>query len=425
MAPATSQPRALRFLQRGLLALAAGVTWLALTSATANADEPRMSSAVPLAPTSAISTMIQLPKADDPIAPTAPATSPVTSPAPAPASEPAAPPAISPALPVEPLPVVPLLPVAQVDPVQQVVEAPAPAPADTSPAPIVEQTPVPPATEPAPVPPVIEPAPAPPVIEPAPAPSVIEPAPAPDSSSGPAPDPSPGPVPPAVDPVVPAGNSDPGTGSPPVIQPAPDPSLPASAPLPGTPAATPAAVPPLLGSKASAGKLAPAPHVLAAKSGPAASTTAPVLTALRGAGTQSPGISAGTTDEVSAEPGYASFLVLPEARWHENRAAGVSAGSRAPAAPRPAGEGTPTVPGGGDNGSGPRGGDTGLPAPVTLPATPGSGSGSGSTSSGPSGAAAWTPGAFLLIPPTGTDPISGPLQHVHPAVAADPGSSPD
>ncbi|WP_226762006.1 hypothetical protein [Arthrobacter sp. SO3] len=68
---------------------------------------------------------------------------------------------------------------------------------------------------------------------------------------------------------------------------------------------------------------------------------------------------------------------------------------------------------------------TGLPAPNALPAAPGSGSGNTVSSGGPGGGAAWLPSPYLVIPTTGADPISGPLQHVHSADAADPGSSPD
>jgi hypothetical protein len=67
---------------------------------------------------------------------------------------------------------------------------------------------------------------------------------------------------------------------------------------------------------------------------------------------------------------------------------------------------------------------TGLPAPNALPAAPGSGSGN-TLSSGLGSAAAWLPNQYLVIPTAGAEPIRGPLQHVHSAVAADPGSSPD
>jgi len=68
---------------------------------------------------------------------------------------------------------------------------------------------------------------------------------------------------------------------------------------------------------------------------------------------------------------------------------------------------------------------TGLPAPNALPAAPGSGSGTTLSSGGPGCAAAWLPSQYLVIPTTGAEPIRGPLQHVHSADAADPGSSPD
>ncbi|MGO4192079.1 hypothetical protein AB4Y67_10460 [Arthrobacter sp. YAF17] len=97
--------------------------------------------------------------------------------------------------------------------------------------------------------------------------------------------------------------------------------------------------------------------------------------------------------------------------------------SAPPAGSAPGGT-APPAPGGNDHpGPWPQG--TGLPAPNALPAAPGSGSGSAFSSGGPGSAAAWLPSQYLVIPTAGAEPIRGPLQHVHSAVAADPGSSPD
>jgi hypothetical protein len=102
---------------------------------------------------------------------------------------------------------------------------------------------------------------------------------------------------------------------------------------------------------------------------------------------------------------------------------GQQTGSAPPAGATP--EGTvPPAPAGNDSPT-PWPNGTGLPAPDALPAAPGSGSGNTASSGGPAGGAAWLPSPYLVIPTAGADPIRGPLQHVHSAVAADPGSSPD
>ena len=105
------------------------------------------------------------------------------------------------------------------------------------------------------------------------------------------------------------------------------------------------------------------------------------------------------------------------------RADGQQTGSAPPAGATP--EGTvPPAPAGDDSPT-PWPNGTGLPAPDALPAAPGSGSGNTASAGGPAGGAAWLPSAYLVIPTAGADAIRGPLQHVHSAVAADPGSSPD
>ncbi|KUM37066.1 hypothetical protein AR539_07010 [Arthrobacter sp. EPSL27] len=102
---------------------------------------------------------------------------------------------------------------------------------------------------------------------------------------------------------------------------------------------------------------------------------------------------------------------------------GHHAGSAPPAGSAPGGT-APEAPEGKER-PGPWPNGTGLPAPNALPAAPGSGSANTLTSGGPGSAAAWLPSQYLVIPTSGSEPIRGPLQHVHSAVAADPGSSPD
>ena len=68
---------------------------------------------------------------------------------------------------------------------------------------------------------------------------------------------------------------------------------------------------------------------------------------------------------------------------------------------------------------------TGLPAPNALLGSPGSGSGNGQSPTNPAGTAAWIPSLYFCLPTTGDGPIHGPLQHECSAVSADPGSSPD
>ena len=105
------------------------------------------------------------------------------------------------------------------------------------------------------------------------------------------------------------------------------------------------------------------------------------------------------------------------------KADGLQTGSAPPAGAIPNGT-VPPAPAR-DDSPAPLPNGTGLPAPDALPAAPGSASGNTVASGGPGGGAAWLPSSYLVIPTAGADPIRGPLQHVHSAVAADPGSSPD
>lgn len=420
MESAASRPRARRFLRRGLLALGAGLTWLALSAATANADELKVSSAVPPAPGSAVVTMIQFPKADDPIAPVSPAPSAPAPTAPAVTPAPVSPPASPPAVPVPAVPAPVVAEPAVVQPVVPLAESDAPPVVPQPVLPVAQPEPASQVTEtPAPVPPVSEPVASPPA-EPAPAPAPVPPGePAPAPSSDPAP---------VADPAVPVTAPDTGAGDLPAVPSAPEPAPPVSGSVPGTvPPATPPAVVPVpvvvpvvVPGQVGAG---PAPLVPPRKTVAVSPASADPLLKQSPAAVDRPrGLQAVYP---AAGHGYVPSLTLPDVPARGSLPGALAAGNRTPASPRSTGDGAPAAPTGGNDAPRPRGGDTGLPAPAALPPTPGSGSGSGSTSSGPSGAAAWTPSAFFLIPPMGTDPISGPLQHVHPAVAADPGSSPD
>ncbi|WP_144674192.1 hypothetical protein [Arthrobacter sp. U41] len=104
-------------------------------------------------------------------------------------------------------------------------------------------------------------------------------------------------------------------------------------------------------------------------------------------------------------------------------AKGQQAGSAPPQEAAPA-ETAPPAPSGNDR-PGPMPNGTGLPTPNALPAAPGSGTGNTASSGGPGCGAAWLPNQYLVIPTAGAEPVRGPLQHVHSADAADPGSSPD
>jgi hypothetical protein len=119
---------------------------------------------------------------------------------------------------------------------------------------------------------------------------------------------------------------------------------------------------------------------------------------------------------------YGSALYLPELRAGTLLAGDGQHTGAPPAGSAPGGT-EPAAPGNDRPSPWPQG--TGLPAPNALPAAPGSGSGTTLSSGGPGCAAAWLPSQYLVIPTAGAEPIRGPLQHVHSAVAADPGSSPD
>ncbi|QDW29055.1 hypothetical protein FFF93_004165 [Arthrobacter sp. KBS0702] len=175
---------------------------------------------------------------------------------------------------------------------------------------------------------------------------------------------------------------------------------------------------------------APAPVllVLPMETVAAVSPADPALACGPGAAAQpQPGM-ANSTGYATVRQAYVPLMVLPEPHAAGSPASAPPAENPVPASPVPSGGNTPAAPAapaGGNDGPRPWGGGTGLPAPSALPPVPGSGSGSGAASSGTSGALAWLPGSLFFIPPMGADPISGPLQHVHPADAADPGSSPD
>ncbi|WP_224049863.1 hypothetical protein [Arthrobacter sp. NicSoilB4] len=129
--------------------------------------------------------------------------------------------------------------------------------------------------------------------------------------------------------------------------------------------------------------------------------------------------------EATSTPSYGAYgsaLYLPALK-DDTRLSGDGQHSSAPPEGSASGSTAPPAPGNDRPGPWPQG--TGLPAPNALPAAPGSGSGTTLSSGGPGSAAAWLPSQYLVIPTAGAEPIRGPLQHVHSAVAADPGSSPD
>jgi hypothetical protein len=129
------------------------------------------------------------------------------------------------------------------------------------------------------------------------------------------------------------------------------------------------------------------------------------------------------TSYAATHPSFTPALVLPEPNLPAPAPGTAPAGSAGTAAP--AGDSAPAAPAGNTDLPHPWGGGTGFPAPTALPPAPGSGSGGGPTAGSAAGTAAWLPDAFLVVPPQGFEPISGPLQHAYRAVTADPGSSPD
>ncbi|MCB5274204.1 hypothetical protein BJG92_01733 [Arthrobacter sp. SO5] len=249
----------------------------------------------------------------------------------------------------------------------------------------------------------------------------------------PAPTPSPGPILPGPDPALPAVPVLPDPGLP-VI----DPALPAAPGLP-VPVPVPVPIPELVVIPAAdpvilpldpglAGGTAALPMASAGVTGAPAtaadcgvvSVAAPVAVAI-----EQPSTAEGRLEPYSrmANSGYA-----PAPDPSADQLAGAQQASTAPpAAPPvlPAGGAGDTKPPAGHDDPNPWHGGTGLPAPNALPAAPGSGSGNMHSSNGPSGAAAWIPNLYLVIPTAGADAIRGPLQHEHSAVSADPGSSPD
>jgi hypothetical protein len=119
-------------------------------------------------------------------------------------------------------------------------------------------------------------------------------------------------------------------------------------------------------------------------------------------------------------PGYAAILA-PDRPFSAGVPGSVGADPSAPSVPDGGGAQAPSGP----VGPSPWHEGTGLPAPNALPGAPGSGSGSGPSPTNPAGTAAWIPSLYLYLPTTGAGPIRGPLQHEYSAVSADPGSSPD
>lgn len=190
-------------------------------------------------------------------------------------------------------------------------------------------------------------------------------------------------------------------------------------PLPADPASAPAPVLDLTGVDLSLSGTVPA---ATAPVVPAALPAADVPADCDVSGEALSGLQEGTAGRNTDFFGAALYLpvldteILPAGDGHHP-------GSAPPAGSAPGGT-APEAPDGKER-PGPWPNGTGLPTPNALPAAPGSGSANTLTSGGPGSAAAWLPSQYLVIPTAGTEPIRGPLQHVHSAVAADPGSSPD
>lgn len=289
-------------------------------------------------------------------------------------------------------------------PVRKPVTTPAPAPTPThpgrTPAPVRDPGVTLPAPAPLPTKPVVNPGPKLPGTEPVTRPTAPVPTPSPSAT---APTPTPSPAAPA--PADPA-TTDPLPAEPPVKN-AVSPAKPA-VPGPARPVADLAAVSP-------PAAVAVPPHPVPTAE-PAVPTDCNVtkgrLTALR---------------ERAPAPdvevfGTALYLAAPDPAVRP-RADNLQTGSAPPSGAIPNGT-IPPAPARDDSPT-PLPNGTDLPAPDALPAAPGAGSGNTISSGGPAGGAAWLPSSYLVIPTAGADPISGPLQHVHSAVAADPGSSPD
>ncbi|MCU1564532.1 MAG: hypothetical protein JWN05_2911 [Arthrobacter sp.] len=369
----TRAPRLGNPLRRLAVAGMAGAAWLALSAATATADDTPCS-----APPDGTGDVV--------------ATS-----SPGPADDLAAPPA-----PTNPGPVPDDLVPADLEPADL-------KPAETAWAADAVPDPMPPAADPArsvpaPVPAVPKPA---PLADHAPPADAVTAPPPPAADTAPVPDPAapvPDPTPPAADsPPVP----DPG-GALPVLTPVnplpeatvsqPDPPGPGSI---AEPAGSALAAPEAHGSPTAAGVVDEAARQQLAQA--AGENSRPVYRA--GVSFRPPGSAAILTFDTPFTAGI------------------LGSGAADPAAPSAPGGGTQTP--SGPVGPSPWNEGTGLPAPNALLGSPGSGSGNGQSPTNPAGTAAWIPSLYFCLPTTGDGPIHGPLQHECSAVSADPGSSPD
>lgn len=442
MDPASVSLRARRRIRRVILGGVASIAWLALSATVASAAD-----AATAPPTATVAAVTVVPR--DFI----------------PALSVAAPQAVEAAIGAGHVPSgtpwagVPV-PVPTVEPAPAVTVAPVPAPASSVPAPAPTAVPT---NTPAPVAPPATFVPAPAPVPTAPATTAPAPKPVPKPVTAPAPTPTPTPKPigsgptpsPAPDPAVAYPSPTP-VPTPPVVAPMPtppathpalDPTLPVIDPrLPVPVPANPKVTDPLVTDPLQAGPVVPDGIATAGPAVPDGTLrdvvlkVEPVLPAPvsvppdpLGAASQTPPDCKATAEALagvqgpSPAPGtelFGSALYLPAlASPVHPTAPGVAPASLPPAGSGPGGT-APLAPTH-HNDPSPWPNGTGLPAPNALPAAPGSGSGNTVSAGGPGGGAAWLPSPYLVIPTGGADPIRGPLQHVHSAVAADPGSSPD
>jgi hypothetical protein len=375
----------------------AGVAWLALSAATATADDAPSSAAVPDG-TGDVAATISTAPADELGATPAPITTGLPPGDLAPADLP----------PGDAQWAADAVPEPTLHAADPGLSVPGPVPAVPEPG-LPVRDPMPPAADPAA-----------PVPDPTPAADPVAPA-------APVPDPTP-----AADPVAPAAPV-------PVSTPAADPAAPAApvpaAPVPDPGGALPLGTPvsPLPGNTVSVPDHC-CPSSVVAPPGPAvaapeaAGSTPDVGIVQEAEAAREP---LGSQARAESPPSYlrslsfrppgSAAILTPDRPFTAGVPGSVAADPAAPSVPDGGGTQAPSGP----VGPSPWHEGTGLPAPNALPGAPGSGSGSGPSPTNPAGTAAWIPSLYFYLPTTGAGPIRGPLQHEYSAVSADPGSSPD
>jgi len=406
MHSATTPTPVRRLVRQTLLALAIGLTWLALSGTAAHAGPLEAAGAA--SGSAAVDVVLRLPVTDNPPEAVVPGGIVQAAPeaeVPVPASPAlAADQSVNPA--VRALPSAPPTPPAAAAPDPAATTPPAP-PAPALPDPAATTPPAPPA--PALPDPTATTPPAPPAPAPAPAPAALP------NPSFPAPNPSAGTSrPPAVDDVQAVPGPKPST-----IQ-------------PGT-----ASLP--LATQSGTNELGPVTETRPVEPAPAA-LTRPMEAPTPGEhAVADPGLACATetaglrqrvmpqsVGHVSAQTLYVPRLILPQPLIASGQVPSAGTpGDSVPADPTPSHEGDPAAPDTGHRGPSPWRGGTGGPGPEAALPTPGSGAGSGSVTSGPLSTLAWLPSAQFFIPLLGADRTSGPLRHVSSTDSADPGSSPE